>query len=235
MVEIKFGVRKIFTLMLTIITLLVIFNLIFFWMETIGIGSFRFNSLFYLNEESNIPTYFSGLNLLFASIITFILSLSNDLKIKTASIFWRLLSFIFLFLSFDEVAMFHERIYRITLLFAEFFNTPLVWFIPYSLLVVVVIIILWKNFILLGLKTKLYMGVSAFIFVTGAIGLEHISNNCESIFKIKCSKYLLFGLSSLEETFEMFSICLFNYTALKLFNGNYDYISLEIKRKRNEK
>ena len=50
MVEIKFGVRKIFTLMLTIITLLVIFNLIFFWMETIGIGSFRFNSLFYLNE-----------------------------------------------------------------------------------------------------------------------------------------------------------------------------------------
>ena len=212
------------------ISILVLFNVIFFWLETAGIGSYRFNSLFYLNEESNIPTYFSGLNLLFASIVTFILSQNHDLKVKTSPRFWKLLSLIFLFLSFDEVAMFHERIYRVTVLFAEYFNTPLVWYIPYSFLLGLIILILWKNYMLLETRTRIYIGASALIFVTGAIGMEHISNNCETIFKIECSQHMLFVLSSLEETLEMVGVCIFNFTVLKLLAGKYDHISLQIKQ-----
>lgn len=230
MIQFKFYSKKILSFMLFIVILILLSNVIFFWLESKGIGSFHFNSLFYVNEESNIPTYFSGLNLLFASIITFILGLRSGIPIKPAPVFWRLLSLLFLFLSFDEVAMFHERIYRVTVLFTEYFNTPLVWYVPYSFFAVVIIIILWKNFMHLDFYTKVYMGASAVIFLTGAIGLEHISNNCDSIFETKCTQFGLFGLSSLEETFEMISICLFNYAALKLFTGNFDYISVQIKR-----
>jgi len=229
MIEIKFSVRKIFGFMVLCVIFLIFFNLIFFYLESKGIGSFRFNSLFYLNEESNIPTYFSGLNLFFASIITFCLGSRSDMSIKTTPMFWRILSIIFIFLSFDEVAMFHERIYRVTVLFTEYFNTPLVWYIPYSLLTLVVIFFLLKNFLRLDFQSQLYIGLSALIFLTGAIGMEHVSNNCASLLKINCSNFLLFMLSSVEETFEMISICLFNYAGLKLFSGKSNKIFLKIK------
>ena len=229
MIEIKFDAKKILVFMFSCVLILFFFNTIFFWLEIKGFGSFRFNSLFYLNEESNIPTYFSGLNLMFAAILTFILSLNRNNVTSVSTNFWRLLSIIFLFLSFDEVAMFHERIYRLTVLFTEYLNTPLVWYVPYSFLALFVIIILWKNFFRLDFKTKIYMGSSAIMFLMGSIIFEHISNNCESMFQIECGQLTLFWLSSIEEILEMFSICIFNYSVIRIFEKNFDNLVLHKK------
>lgn len=229
MLEIKCNSVKLIGFLIVTIALILFCNVLFFWLETIGVGSFRFNSLFYVNEESNIPTYFSSLNLLLASGISYAISLGRGSALKTTPAFWRLLSIIFLFLSFDEAAMFHERIYRVTVLFTEYFDTPLVWYIPYSLLAIVAIACLWKNFIRLALKVQLYFATSALIFLMGAIGMEHISNNCGSILGINCNQWLLFALTTLEETLEMVGICVFNYASLKILTEQFDYISIQLK------
>ena len=230
MINVQLDPRKIIAFILLSIIALAFCNIIFFWLEVIGVGSFRFNSLFYLNEESNIPTYFSGLNLLLASIITYTLSLRRSPYAKASPAFWKLLSIIFLFLSFDEVAMFHERIYRVTVLFTDYFNTPLVWYVPYSLLVAITITSLWQNFTHLDSHTKAYMATSALIFLSGAIGLEHLSNNCDSTLDITCNQLILFGLSSLEETLEMLGVCLFNYAALNLLAEDSEQLIVHISK-----
>ena len=228
MSAIKIYPKSLLSLLLSIVIILVSLNFIFFWLESNGIGSFRFNSLFYLNEESNIPTYFSGLNLLLASLISFFISKDHDLSKNTKPRFWKLLAIVFLFLSFDEVAMFHERIYRITLFFTENFGTSLVWYIPYGIFVVIGIIFLFRDFLSLDIKSKKIIAASGIIFISGAIGMEHFSNNCDMFMNIKCSQNILFALASLEESLEMVAICLFNFASVRLLSGKSNYINLKI-------
>lgn len=228
--KIKIYPKSLLIFLLSNVFVLVSLNFVFFLLESKGIGSYRFNSLFYLNEESNIPTYFSGLNLLLASLLSFLLSKDYDSSKRTNPMFWILLTIVFIFLSFDEVAMFHERIYRITLFFTENFETPLVWYVPYGILTIGGVIFLLKDFLSLDISSKKIIAASGLIFISGAIGMEHFSNNCNAFMDTICSLNLLFVLASLEESLEMIGISLFNFALVRILSGKSKYINLEISK-----
>ena len=126
--------------------------------------------------------------------------------------------------------MFHERIYRITLFFSENFGTSLVWYIPYGIFVVIGIIFLFRDFLSLDIKSKKIIAASGIIFISGAIGMEHFSNNCDMFMNIKCSQNILFALASLEESLEMIGISLFNYALVRILSGKSEFIYFEINK-----
>lgn len=71
-----------------------------------------FNNLFELEQEANVPTWFSTL-LLFSVSLTSFLIYKSDQKTKTDSpwsSFWLIFSIVFCFLSLDEASELHEMI-----------------------------------------------------------------------------------------------------------------------------
>ena len=65
--------------------------------------------LFSLDEEQNIPTYFSVLLMHFAALLLALITVFNRKQMMPHVSKWAILSFGFLFMAFDESSQFHER------------------------------------------------------------------------------------------------------------------------------
>ncbi|MFA5156306.1 MAG: hypothetical protein WC532_02790 [Candidatus Omnitrophota bacterium] len=95
-------------------------------------------TLFDLDQEGNIPTWFSSQLLFLVSIITGINYILNRKLIKKSerifnkSWVWLLISGVFLFLSMDEVAYIHERLHdKLKLVFLNTKASHDLWMIVY--------------------------------------------------------------------------------------------------------
>lgn len=83
-------------------------NLAVVFLTEAGHTNFYGFKKFFFDDEESIPTYFSAINLLFAGIL---LAIITDLKSKVNDPFtmrWKILSILFVLLSIDEIAGFHE-------------------------------------------------------------------------------------------------------------------------------
>lgn len=96
--------KKILLSLLATILILLVFNFLTFY--NCEYDSYLFKK-FNFDKEKNIPSIFSFLLLLTSSIFLFRISLK---KIKPSTLFWGSLSFIFFFLSLDELLRIHEKI-----------------------------------------------------------------------------------------------------------------------------
>ena len=99
-----------------------------------GIGLSLYN-LFYVDRESNLPSFFNTVLLLMVAallLITFLLNRHH--RNSGIKYHWLLLSFIFLFLSVDESISIHESLTQILPQFGIGGNGYLkfAWVIPYS-------------------------------------------------------------------------------------------------------
>ena len=211
---------------LLIIISLLILSLFSNYLTFIGFANERILNLFNLNEEANIPTFFSALGLLLSSILLFIISKKYQLKDYLRK-FWLSMALIFFYLSLDEIAMFHEKIYRISNFLHINFGLPLVWYAPYSVFLIFLFILLIKDFLKLAKDTQKRFLISFLIYFFGAVILEHIGNNCYFI-DFYCSLRLQTFIYNLEEFLELIGICFFNYFLLKELNNNNKIIRVEI-------
>lgn len=66
--------------------------------------------LFDFDTEKNIPTFYSTIALFFVSVLLLFITLAHK-KLKSFYLHWLGLAIIFLFLSVDEFAEIHERIF----------------------------------------------------------------------------------------------------------------------------
>ena len=85
-----------------------LFNLLVVFLTEAGHTNFYGFKKFFFDDEESVPTYFSAINLLFAGIL---LAIITNFKSKLNDPFkmhWKVLSIIFVLLSIDEVAGFHE-------------------------------------------------------------------------------------------------------------------------------
>ena len=117
--------------------------------------------------------------------------------------------------------MFHERIYPVSLFLLKIFNTPLVWYVPYAFFTLIIFVLLIKPFYNLSFKAKYLIGLSGLIYITGAIGLEHVGNNCEQLKLFDCGQIIINLIISLEEVLEMFAISIFNFVLLSQFDMDH--------------
>jgi hypothetical protein len=138
-------------------------------------GSFGgYIRLFDLDEENNIPTWYSSSALLFCSFL--VGAWAQKIKQSPYAAHWLCLSLLFLFLSIDEAASFHEAFGAI--LENKFHPTGLftsAWVIPGLAFIAVVFIAYLKFLWHLPQKTGYQFLGAGTIYILGAVGLEMIA------------------------------------------------------------
>lgn len=156
--------------------------------------------LFDLNEENNLPTWYSGFNLLVATFFLWITSREKKNKKDKMAKRWTILFLGFAFLSIDEIAGVHESINSVV---------DATW--AYGGAVIVAVLGLYFFPLLKTLPRHTLIGfvIAGAVFVGGSVGMEIIGEPMDS-------DSLLYNLTTLvEEGMEMFGIILFIKALLK--------------------
>jgi hypothetical protein len=163
---------------------------------------------FALDRERNLPTWYGTLTMAAASGLLAILaalSHSHDPRNRLA---WSLLAIIFILLSLDEAASFHEAldaVLRDSFQLSGFLTFP--WVIIAAPLVLALGVFLIPFLLRLPRRTAVRFFIAGAIFLSGALGLEFIGGYYASI---GGWEYLPFKiLSAAEECLEITGMTLF--------------------------
>ncbi|OQY26860.1 MAG: hypothetical protein B6244_12340 [Candidatus Cloacimonetes bacterium 4572_55] len=219
-IKLRNSPEKILTLLLIVVACLVIFNSVGQMIRFLtGHGKiFGFVPLFHLNQEGNIPTWFSSGILFIAGALAGMIALIKGKMEDTYYLYWIGLCGVFIFLSADEAASIHETIsepLRKLNLGGLLYYT---WIAPASILVFFMGLIYLKFFWSLPKRTKILFIISAALFLTGALVVESIGGYLDDQSGRDTPVYELF--SGIEETLEMLGVSIFIYSLL-------DYMKIE--------
>ena len=142
--------------------------------EPIGV----LTELIHLDGEGNVPAWFSSSQLLIVGITIFLAVQNVRTPLAGSRAFWLALAAGFVFLSFDEGAVFHEKI---TIVFRRWDWAPRfqgdhgIWIFLYGISAVVFLFIGFKQLRSFyqhhPTEFKFFM-VGAFLLVAGAVGVE---------------------------------------------------------------
>ena len=231
------------TLLLTVLFLSVCFIIGQISRHVFGHGSLKgFVPLFDLNQEANIPTWYSSLVLFFCSVLLFVVASLIKNSNGEYVTHWRLLALVFLCLSIDEACGIHEMAtvpLRDALQVSGLLHHT--WIIV-GLGFMIVFLVVFIPFLMHLPKRTFYLFVLAgFIFVSGAIGIESIGGNYlgraeqvganDSVAWEIEPDLLYSGIYFVEELLEMLGIVLFVYSVLDYANTHLGGISINFIQK----
>lgn len=174
-------------------------------------------TLVYFDRESNIPSYFSSLILLWAASMLGLIAALKKKDKDPFTVHWIILALIFLGMSVDEMISLHEHL--IDPMRHKFQLTGLLrfsWVIAGGLFLLIFGLAYLKFFLALPKNMKVLFFASGFIYVLGAIGFEMIGGSLFigfNDFSAESLPYLV--IMTIEETLEMSGIGLFIYTLLQ--------------------
>ena len=213
----------------TIIAILLCLSIISVYLLNLGYETaYGFIPLFNFDMEFNIPSLYSFLSILLCSYLLHFIYLNKNIsKTECKYIYhWKALSFIFLYLAFDELMGIHEHLGPLisssVLSKIGIYNLNISrnWVLIYVLLFGVIGLGFLKFFIHLPIESRFLFAISGVLYVTGAVVLELLDG--QLIVADYNSLNLYRYLSSLEELFEMIGIALF-IRALILYIENNSY------------
>jgi hypothetical protein len=211
--------QKITKFLLTIIALLVLFNLgerIIVRLLNATHEEQIISRYFNFDEESNLPSLYSALALGFCSYLLALINTIQKAQQSKYAKYWKALSLIFLGLAIDEACSLHEL--SIPLLRGAINAKGVLyftWVIPAFFLLIVFLIAFRKFIQNLPTKTKTLFILAGIVYVSGALGMELIGG-----YIADSSGYnnMVYGMaSSMEELLEMLGIVIF-------INGLLSYI-----------
>ena len=218
---------KIITTLIYVAIALLILNCLSLYLHyVLGYPSIKgFVPKFDFDEENNVPTYFSSFLLLISAILLFWASISAKQASSKYAKHWGALSIVFLFMSLDETASFHELLIDPL---REIFNLSgyFYWsWVVFGLIIVIIFAISYIRFLLdLPPKVRYTIILAAALYLGGVIGMEMISGNYYSVY----GQNLIYAvLTTIEETLEIAGLIL-------LIKVLFDYLfvsspGLEIK------
>jgi hypothetical protein len=168
-----------------------------------------FIRMFDINRESNVPTWFSSVELLLgAAGLAWIAHGCRALGRPFAR-HWGFLALVFAFLSMDEVAMVHDTISgMITARIDTGGVLRYAWVVPYGVAVLALGACYLRFFWHLPLRSRALFALAATLYVGGALGFEMISGWWESH---HAGGVASLTLTSIEETGEMLGSATFVY------------------------
>jgi len=185
--------------------------------------------LFFLDAEQNMPTFFSSLILLFASLLLAVITILEKNR-KTFNVsYWALLSFGFLFMAIDEFVCLHEKLelpMRKLLGGSNFGFFHFAWVIPGIALVFVLALFLFRFWWRLPAKTRLTFFIAASIYLAGCLGFEMIGGYCDELYGQQNLTYVM--LTTIEESLEMTGVIVFIWGLLKYIADNYKEVRLRL-------
>ena len=183
---------------------------------------------FDFNTERNIPTLYSFLALVLASLLLFLIAKTNKIKGKTY-LPWIVLAFLFIFLAVDEIGCIHEELIRPmrkSFNASGYFHYP--WVIPYGIGLMVFLASYLKFLNSLPKRIMYLFILSGSVFVSGALGFEMLGGKHAEVYGKKNLLYSYFY--TCEEFLEMLGIAIFIYTLLTYMVSQIDSAKIAINK-----
>lgn len=184
-----------------------------------------FVPLFNLDYETNVPTFFSTLLLLFAGLLLAYITICNTRLSQRYVSKWAILSLGFLCMAFDESYSLHERLVipvKNLLGGPHFGIFYFAWVIPCIVLLLFLGIFHLRFIINLPGKTRRSFIIAAIIYLGGAIGFELISGAYVELYGIHNFTFSM--ISTVEESLEMAGIIVFIWALLVYIADTYQEI-----------
>ena len=183
---------------------------------------YGFIRLLYVDNENNIPTFFSSSLLLLSAILLALITASKTIERDAYRFQWKLLSFTFLYMAIDEAASIHE-------LLGEPMRGVLgqqahgifffAWVIP-GIAVAMALGLAYLKFLLaLPAITRWRTVIAATLYLSGAIGMELIGARYSDLHGEENLAYSM--IATVEESLEMTGTIIFIYTLLSYLADNY--------------
>lgn len=184
---------------------------------------------FSLDEEQNLPTFFSVFLLIVITILLFIIfKVLNREKVK-GRFHWLGLSIIFLFLGFDEGNSMHEKLTELLRGWLDFTGVFYYGWVILGILLILIIFIFYIKFLIsLSFKIRVWFFIAGLIYVSGALGIEMVGG---WYFNLYGPNFLFQIITTFEEVLEMVGMIIFLKTLLnylKLISNKSDN-TLKIK------
>jgi hypothetical protein len=170
--------------------------------------------LFDLGTDSSVPTWYASITLLICSLLLAIISMAKREDNDPFTLHWEALSFIFLYLSIDEVARIHEVIGDTLWKFTGPTHGLLYFtWVIYGLAFILILIPAYINFLRhLPIKTMRLFILAGTIYVGGALGMEMVNARYADLYGFKNLTYQL--MTAVEEFLEMSGIAIFIYALM---------------------
>ena len=207
-----------------ILTLLGLLRNIFEYVFDFELG-YELLDVFNLNEERNIPAWYSSAILLLCGIIIYFISLEKKNPLDRYYRHWLWLSIIFFYLSLDEAISIHETFSARFLMEEDNILYNDSWVIIVGILVAI-FVFAYRRFLLhLPSATRKMFIISGCIYVFGSAGMEIVGSFTEE-FYTKASIFHAMA-TTIEEFLEMIGIVVFINTLLTYIRSQIDTISFK--------
>ncbi|WP_445173010.1 hypothetical protein [Microcoleus sp.] len=189
------------------------------------VGRDFFADKFGLDYEGNIPTFYSFLALLFSSVLLGAIAHVKNLDSDRYKNHWKILSFIFLYLSLDEIGQLHEDLIdpMQKLLKATGF-LYFAWIVPFGFLVAIFLFSYSKFLFHLPVSTKKMFVAACALYIGGAMGMEIPGGYLASTTGMQSVPYLI--VITIEESLEMLGIVVFIHALMsyiKIYLGGVSW------------
>lgn len=168
-------------------------------------------------KENSVSTWFSSFNLLLSSIFLFSIYKDSRRCNEYVCRYWLMLCILFLLLSLDEVAGFHERASGMRHLMGPIWPVLKThhWVLYGTIFTVIIFLIFIPFLIRLPRHTAFAFLLAGFVFVSGALGIEFIGAVMIHT-NFAHPGDLIYNLRRvLEEGCEMYGIAIFNCALLR--------------------
>ncbi|WP_017730903.1 hypothetical protein [Nafulsella turpanensis] len=170
-------------------------------------------TFFYLDNENNIPTYFSSVFLLSVAVLLFYISLNKFKIADSFKYYWLLLSGIFLLLSMDEFIGVHELMIEPMQRAMEATGfLHFAWVVPGMIFVGILSIFFIRFLLELKDRFRNRFILAALLYLGGALGIEMIGGYIN--FNRGTENFLYAMVTNIEEALEMLGISYFIYSLL---------------------
>jgi hypothetical protein len=183
--------------------------------------------LLWVDGEGNIPAWYSAVLLFLCALLLGAITLAQRYQADGKLSGWLFLTLIFLFLSLDEIAQFHELSIaplRTRFELTGFFHYA--WIVPATLAVALFVLAYAKFIARLPARTRQLFLLAGAVYIAGALGVEAISGKQASLHGEQNLTY--HAIITVEELLEMAGITLFLYALLDYIGRQFSGLTFHI-------
>ena len=186
-----------------------------------------FRVKFDLDQEANVPTYFSSLILLISAALFTVIGMLKTSNHGAFAAHWKGMGLIFFLLSVDETGVLHEKFIDI---FQLYFKPTGIFFFGWVVLAIPLVILTafayLRFFFHLPKKYKIFIFTSIFLYLAGAVGMEMMGGWYAENYGENRPLYNV--ITTVEEILEIIGILTLIYTLLLYISQNFQELKLRI-------
>jgi len=184
--------------------------------------------LFILDQEMNIPTWYSAMLLVACAVLLKIIATGKKLEDDKFYLQWKWLSLIFWFLAIDEILSIHEALIIPQLakaLHLPGFLRP-VWVIPGSLVIGFFFYKYWPFTLSLPKQSRRHFILAGLLYVGGSLVMEMVGGQYAYFYGRNNLGYAL--ITNVEEVMEMLGVIFFIWALLFYLGKWQNYLQIHL-------